>query len=101
MNTIQKGAVRCIIFKDTEAWYGVALEFNLVVEGDTPEIVAYELNQAIVGYVESAKISNVRTEHILNQSSVSEYEELWNALANKKPIPSPYLVHSFGTQLTY
>lgn len=101
LNTIQKGSVRCIIFKEEDTWYGVALEFNITVDGDTPEIVGFELNQAIQGYVESVKKSNVRAENVLNQKASEEYERLWNLLETKQNIPSPYQVHSFGRQLTY
>lgn len=101
MNTIQKGSVRCIVFKEADTWYAVALEFNIVVDGDTPEIVAFELNQAIKGYVESVRRAKVRGKQILNQATDSEYEKLWSALQSKKSIPSPYKVYSYGTQLTY
>ncbi len=101
MNTIQKGSVRCIVFKEDSTWYGVALEFNIVVEGDTPQMATFELDEAIKGYVQSVKVANLRSDHILNQTPAQEYEELWKALEKKEPVPSPYQVHSYGTQLTY
>jgi len=98
-NTLKKGTVRNIIFKDGDTWYAVGLEFNIVTEGDTPETAFFNLQEAILGYVESlknSKIGGLRTESILNQVPDNEYEQLWNALQNNRPIPSPYQIHSFG-----
>ncbi|MEK7644802.1 MAG: hypothetical protein AAB391_00560 [Patescibacteria group bacterium] len=98
-NTLKKGLIRNIIFKEDNVWYGVALEFNIVTEGDTPEIAAFSLHEAISGYLESlrhSKVGGLRTEAILNQSVDPEYENLWKTLEANKVIPSPYQVHSFG-----
>lgn len=101
-NTLKKGAIRSIVFKEDDTWYGVGLEFNIVVEADTPEIALFNLQEAIVGYLESlrkSEIGGLRTGAILNQKPDSEYEELWKALENNKPIPSPYRIHFFGRML--
>ena len=101
-NTLQKGVVRNIVFKEDDTWYAVGLEFNLVTEGDTPEIASFNLQEAIAGYLESLKSSKVgglRTEAILNQIPDPEYEALLNVLESQKPIPSPYQVHSYGRLL--
>jgi hypothetical protein len=37
-NTLKKGFVRNIVFKEDDTWYAVGLELNLVIEADTPEI---------------------------------------------------------------
>lgn len=98
-NTLKKGSVRNIIFKDETSWYGVALEFNIVVEGDTPEIAFSNLQEAVVGYLESlknTKVGGIRVEDTINQKADSEYEDLWNKLEADKPVPSPYQIHSFG-----
>lgn len=98
-NTMQKGSVRNIIFKEDGVWYAVALEFNIVIEGDSPEVASFNLQEAIVGYLESlrkSKVGGLRTDAILNQTADSEYETLWQALEGNKPIPSPYQIHSFG-----
>ena len=98
MNTVQKGSVRCIIFKNEEdnSWYGVALEFNIIESGDDPDVVRFNLDEAIQGYVESQnKIKGSRVAP-LNQKPISEYEELWNNLNSAKPIPSPYYVKYYG-----
>ncbi len=101
-NTLKKGLVRHIIFKEKEddTWYAVGLEFNIVVEGDSPEVAYFNLQEAIAGYVESlnkSKIGGLRTDHLLNQKPDSDYENLWTILNGNKPIPSPYQqIHSFG-----
>lgn len=96
---MQKGTVRNIVFKEDDTWYAVGLEFNLVVESDTPEVALFNLQEAILGYLESLKNSNIggmRTDSVLNQTSDPEYEQLWQALEGNKPVPSPYQIHSFG-----
>ncbi len=35
-NTLNKGSIRYIVFKEDDTWYGVALEFNIVESGDNP-----------------------------------------------------------------
>lgn len=96
-NTAQKGSVRYIVFKEEDTWYGVGLEFNIVESGDDPRVVLFNLFEAMSGYVESFKKSNARP-HPLNQQADKEYEELWNLLQENQPVPSPYLVDTFGTK---
>ncbi len=107
MNTYQKGSVRTIIFKDKDVWVGVGLEFNIVETGDDPREVFLMLDEAIRGYVISAKKSKIRP-YILNQVSDIEYENLWEKLTtsltpqNKyKPIKSPYQIYSFGKRVLF
>lgn len=85
-----------IVFKEGDTWYGVALEFNLVVEGEDRTGVFLDLQEAIRGYVESqAKVKGSRVAP-LNQKPDSEYEELWDTLQANKAIPSPISVSQFG-----
>ena len=98
MNTYQKGSVRTIIFKDKDTWVGVALEFNIVETGDDPREVFLMLDEAIRGYIISAKKSKIRP-NILNQVSDKQYEDLWKKLKSPKPIKSPYKIHSFGERV--
>src|SRR3989338_5367050 len=58
MNTARKGKVRYIVFKEGDTWYGVALEFNIVVEGDSAAVVNFNLQEAIRGYIESMRKIN-------------------------------------------
>ena len=54
-NTLQKGLVRYVVFKENDIWYAAGLEFNIVESGDTPQEAILLLFEAIFGYVESAK----------------------------------------------
>lgn len=99
MNTTKKGEVRTMVFKEGDTWYGVALEFNIVVEGDEYEMVHFDLQESIKGYVESLKkIKGTRTDapYALNQLAEKEYETMWDNLQSKKPVPSPIQVKYFG-----
>lgn len=100
-NTLNKGSVRYIIFKEDNAWYGVALEFNIVEEGDNPVEVMASLLEAIRGYIETARKVKLRP-HPLNQKPDLEYEELWDKLESKKKIEGvikPEEVYTFGYSL--
>lgn len=78
LNTVKKGSVRNVIFKEDEEWFGVALEFNIVETGDSPQEVMMLLDNAIKGYVESADKARLSVT-VLNQEVDPEYEALWNA----------------------
>ncbi|MDO8663354.1 MAG: hypothetical protein Q7K28_00735 [Candidatus Wildermuthbacteria bacterium] len=94
-NTLQKGSVRYIIFKEADVWYGVALEFNIVEEGDNPIKVMASLFEAIQGYVETARKLKMRPMP-LNQKSDKEYEQLWDKLEEAKTLSKQEEVFSFG-----
>lgn len=89
-----------MIFKEGTSWIGVALEFNIVVTGEDPRIVDIELQEAVLGYIESAKkLKGFRTTQvnsILNQKSDEEYEAKWAqarktlATPQKRIVPSPF-----------
>ena len=76
LNTPYSGSVRNVIFKENDEWFGVALEFNIVETGDSPQEVMMLLDEAIKGYVESADKSKLSIA-VLNQSVDPEYEALW------------------------
>lgn len=101
MNTPQQGKVRTIIFKEDKTWFGVALEFNIVITAATRKEALVELLDTISNYVEVAgDTKGFRADNTpLNQEVDPEYENLWNLLAANKPIPSPYQVgyHGFHT----
>lgn len=96
MNTTQKGKVRCIVFKERDSWYGVALEFNIVESADDAEVVNFNLQEAIRGYVNSQKKIKGSRVAPLNQKADAEYEKLWNIVVSNKPVPSPFQVKYFG-----
>lgn len=82
-NTLQKGSVRYIVFKEDGAWYAIGLEFNIVEEGSTPQEAILLLFEALSGYVESAKKIKARP-NILNQKPDAEYEQMWQNIENRK-----------------
>ena len=82
-NTLQKGSVRYIIFRDEDSWYGVGLEFNIVESGSTPQEAMLLLFEAIRGYVESVKKIKARP-YVLNQKSDPEYEQMWKQLITSR-----------------
>lgn len=90
-NTLKKGNIRYIIFydKNEKAWFGVGLEFNLVVEGDDKVEVMASLFDALHGYVEAARKIKIR-DSVLNQKADNEYEELWTKLSEET---SEYQLH--------
>jgi len=75
-NTLQKGSVRYVVFKENGIWYAAGLEFNIVESGDTPQEAILLLFEALSGYVESAKKIKSRP-NILNQTTDDEYETMW------------------------
>lgn len=96
MNTTQKGKVRCMVFKDGDAWYGVALEFNIVESADDADVVMFNLQNAIRGYIESQqKIKGSRISP-LNQKPDGEYEKMWKNLHSSRPVRSPYEMRYYG-----
>jgi len=99
MNTPTKGTVRTIIFKDKNIWVGIALDFNIIETGDDPREVFLMLDEAIRGYIISAKKIKGSRYQFLNQRADDEYENLWSNLVSPKPIKSPYKVYSFGERV--
>jgi len=85
-NTLQKGSVRFIVFREGGTWYASCLEFNIVESGDTPREALLLLFEAVQGYLESAKKIKARP-GILNQKADSEYEDMWSKLKERKKIP--------------
>ena len=75
-NTLQKGNVRYIVFKEDGIWYAVAMEFNIVEAGDSPQEAMVLLMEAVMGYVETAQKMKTQP-HVLNQAPDSEYERMW------------------------
>jgi len=82
-NTLKKGSVRFLIFRDGESYFGVALEFNVVVEAANPQEAYIFLNEAASGYLESVRKAKLRPS-VLNQKPDAEYEKMWYANQDMK-----------------
>ena len=99
MNTPGSGTYRWMVYKDGDSWVGVAFEFNIVVTGDDPRVVEVELQEAVIGYLESAKklqkgFRPNQLHSMLNQEADDEYEAIWKraslpANSGEKGVPSP------------
>jgi len=96
MNTLEKGQVRYIVFREKDTWYAAGLEFNIVESGDDPRIALLNLFDALQGYVESCrKVRGVRLAP-LNQKPDVEYDKLWKIATSSKNVKSPYQINTFG-----
>ena len=82
-NTLKKGSVRFLIFRDGGSYFGVALEFNVMVEASSPQEAYIFLNEAAQGYLEAAQKVKLRP-GVLNQKTDPEYEKMWDEYKNRK-----------------
>ena len=82
-NTLKKGSVRFLIFRDKESYFGIALEFNVMVEASSPQEAFIFLNEATKGYIEAARKIKIRP-MVLNQKTDAEYEKMWQEYHNRK-----------------
>lgn len=82
-NTLKKGSVRFLIFRDGESYFGVALEFNVIVEAANPQEAFLFLNEAANGYLEAARKVKLQPS-VLNQKTDPEYERMWQEYQSRK-----------------
>ncbi|MBI3626738.1 hypothetical protein HY224_01705 [Candidatus Uhrbacteria bacterium] len=82
-NSYSQTTVRFVIFKEEKTWYGVALEFNIVKEGDHALDVMRELEEATITYFNTAKKNDLGLE-ALNQEVDPEYEKRWQSAQSRK-----------------
>lgn len=106
-NTLQKGSVRYVVFKEKDIFFGVALEFNVVVEAASQIEAIVLLNEAVQGYLESARKFKLRP-HVLNQAIESEYEQMWQVAQGNdvkkgatRATKSPYVLSSGQFNLAF
>lgn len=96
MNTPGSGKVRCIVFEEEGVWYGAVLELNIVESGDDFDVVMFNMNEAIRGYLETVASMKLSKFPMLNQEADPEYEKLWTSLQSQGPVKSPYNVKYYG-----
>lgn len=105
-NTLQKGSVRYVVFKEKDTFFGVALEFNVVVEAASQIEAIVLLNEAVQGYLESSRKFKLRPQ-VLNQVADSEYEKMWQGSQNgvmgnaTRGTKSPYVLSSGQLNLAF
>jgi len=99
--------VRYVIFKEKDTFFGVALEFNVVVEAASQIEAIVLLNEAIAGYLESARKFKLRPQ-VLNQTVDSEYEKMWRDVqtnitkkSTTRATKSPYVLSSGQFNLAF
>jgi predicted RNase H-like HicB family nuclease len=97
-NSLEKGSVRYIVFREQGTWYAVGLEFNIVESGTTPQEALLLLFEALEGYVETARKVKIRP-HVLNQNPDMEYEQLWSHLHNQKQLLRVSQSHFAGKEI--
>ena len=93
MNTVQKGSVRCMVFKDGNTWYAVALEFNIVEEGDNPTELMSSIIEAAQGHLEVVRKLNL-PDDLLNRHAPKGYWDRYykavGEIKKNKRVTSPY-----------
>ena len=72
-----------LFYKDGVQFFGVALEFNIMVEAAHPAEAFLLLTEAVQGYIEAARKVKLRP-RVLNQKSDPEYEKMWQAYWDRK-----------------
>lgn len=99
--------MRYVVFKEKDTFFGVALEFNVIVEAATQIEAIVLLNEAVQGYLESARKFKLRP-HVLNQVVDPEYEQMWQGVQENgiKRFParatrSPYVLSSGQFNLAF
>ncbi|MEJ0054155.1 MAG: hypothetical protein WDN10_05565 [bacterium] len=85
-NTLRRGSIRNVIFREGKSWYGAALELNIVESGETPQEALFLLDDAVKGYIEAARKAKLSI-GVLNQEINPEYERLWNIGNSKSDRP--------------
>jgi hypothetical protein len=90
---------RFIVFREKGVWYAVALEYNIVESGDDPQVVLYNLIEAVQGSLAVAKeICDKGACPVYTQEADPEYEAMWQHIQKNSAVPSPYEVYTAGTQ---
>ena len=91
--------IRYIVFREKDTWYGVALELNIVVDGDTADQVVASLFDAITGYHDVQDDPQFEGKTFHEPAVDPEYEALWKQSQQAKgSIKSPLQVYTSGTR---
>lgn len=96
MNTKNHGKIRIIIYREDSLYYASALELNITSSGEDKNLAMYNLDEAIKGYIDFAKLENMDYE-VLNQSTDPDLEKMWTAFQNNSIVKSP--IHVVSTSI--
>ncbi len=88
MNTKDDGKIRILTYKEGNLYYSSALELNITSSGEDKYLAMYNLDEAIKGYIDFAKIENMDNQ-VLNQNTSPDLEKMWADFQNNIKIKSP------------
>ena len=95
MNTKDDGKIRILTYKEGNLYYSSAFELNITSSGEDKYLAMYNLDEAIKGYIDFAKIENMNNE-VLNQNTDPDLEKMWADFQNNSIVKSPIHVVSTG-----
>ncbi len=75
-NTKRKGVARTIIFKSGKTFKAVCLDFDIIEEAGTREVVEAQIKEAILGYIENIH-KNKLDDKLLNRHTDKKYWDMY------------------------
>ncbi|MCK9446240.1 type II toxin-antitoxin system HicB family antitoxin [bacterium] len=90
-NTKNSGIARTIIFPYKKGFLAVCLDFDIIEEGETREILEGSIREAVVGYIECVRKCNL-SDKLLNRHADKRYWKIYelylNLISNKAKKPT-------------
>lgn len=87
-------SIRYIVYEEDDAWFAVALELGIVVDGPDPEVALFSLFEAINGVLEVQSAPQYEGKTFYTPPIDPEYEKMWRTVQDA--IQSPYNVYVSG-----
>ncbi len=81
-NNKKKGLARIIILKTGKKYKAICLDFDIIEEADTRDIVEKSIKEAIIGYVENICKNNL-DDKLLNRSADEKYWKIYREYLKK------------------
>lgn len=102
-NTKEKGFIRIVVFPYKDHFVGACLDFNIIEEGENPQLLQASLLESALGYIETVRKEGLEDE-LLNQAAPKEYwskyEQLRKVESSKAELPKAvpaWLLNSYQT----
>ena len=99
-NTKERGIIECLVYKESNAFVGVCLTFDIVEEGDNPTELMKSVREAAELHLETV-IRNNLTDELLNRYAPEEYWLKYFAAAKKIEKPSLTNINSLTVSPYY